>query len=284
MSNVSIHDTCFTVNRGELPHMMHKQGNEHWKNFKDTLAFLGSIGFYVGEDKRIKKEFPILLDDHKEGRYGDLKFKAKYAINLFEITFYQDFCFTNPNGGYYDFDKLEKMPYLILKQYELTQKKLIAFFESKGFDVSFRENKEIGAAFIVKAYIKSWHHPQTSAFDLSEIDGETPEYESNATDRDGNIVHNGEVKYFRDRSGYLQRGKVYHNINNMWWVIVGDSVRNICCQDLFDLSDQECRGRLMPHRPPKEYAERKKQLTLCSDKELINELKLRKAKEKGGVA
>ena len=55
MSNVSIHDTCFTVNRGELPHMMHKQGNEHWKNFKDTLAFLGSIGFYVGEDKRIKK-------------------------------------------------------------------------------------------------------------------------------------------------------------------------------------------------------------------------------------
>ena len=52
---------------------------------------------------------------------------------------------------------------------------------------------------------------------------ELPEYEVseyNAKDKDGKRLRNGQIKYFRDRRGRLQRGTIYHNINNMWWVVL----------------------------------------------------------------
>lgn len=172
MSNVVIYDTTFTVTRGELPHKWEIQGNEHYENFKAALRFLSSIGFYVSEDKGIKREYPTLNDMHRAGRYADLKFKAEWHQNDFKITFFQDVYHENSNGGFYDFDKLEKMPYLIKKQYELTQRKLIAYFENKGYTVSFGKNTKSEAAFIVENYIRSWHHPQNTTFELSEINAE----------------------------------------------------------------------------------------------------------------
>lgn len=280
MINVVIYDTTFTVNRGELPNKWEIQGNEHYENFKAALKFLSSIGFYVSEDKDVKLEYPTLSAKRRIGRYADLKFKAEWYQNAFTITFFQDVYHENPNGGFYDFDKLEKMPYLIKKQYELTQRKLIAYFENKCYKVTFGKNTKSGAAFIVENYIRSWHHPQNTIFELSEIDGETSEYEYAAMDRDKKIIHNGETKYFRGFDGYLRRGRVYHNVNDMWWVLAGDEVRNICCRDLFDLSDSDYRGRKKRHTPPPKYVERKKQLSLCSTKELKRELKRRESKQR----
>lgn len=277
MPEVSIYDTQFAVRRGKLPYKEEKEGNPHWENFKDAMRFLGSIGFYVGEDKEVKRMYPALNDSRRAGRYADLKFKAEWHANAFHIQFYQDVRHENRNGGFYDFDKLEKMPYLIRKQYELTERKFAAYFEKKGFLVSYQANKMRGKAFIINDYIRSCHHPQTAWFRLEEVDGQTPEYEYNAKDRDGRILHNGETKYFRDWGGYLCRGVVYHNINNMWWVLLPDgNVRNRACFDLFDLTGEEPRGRIKKHRPPEEYAERKKYLSLCSAKELENELKRRR--------
>lgn len=295
MPEVSIYDTQFAVHRRELPYQWGKEGNPHWENFKDAMRFLGSIGFYVGEDKQIKKEYPVLNDTHRAGRYAvwqampavgqqsrsdctaDLKFKAEWHQSIFYIQFYQDIRHENPNGGYYDFDKLEKMPYLIRKQYELTESKLMDYFTGKGFPVSYQENMMRGKAYIINDYIRSCHHPQKAWFRLEEVDGQTPEYAYNAKDRDGKILHNGETKYFRDWSGYLCRGVVYHNINNMWHILLpGGDVRNKACFELFDLTDAEPRRRVKKHRPPEGYAERKKQLALCSTKELENELKRRR--------
>lgn len=280
MPKVSIYDTQFAINRGELPWQEEKEGNPHWENFRDAMRFLGSIGFYVGEDKEIKRLYPILNDSHRAGRYVNLKFKAEWHQNIFYIRFYQDVQHENPNGGYYDFDKLEKMPYLIRKQYELTESKLMDYFAGKGFPVDYQENRMHGKAYIINAYIRSCHHPQKARFKLEEVDGQTPENGQNAKDRDGEILRNGEVKYFRDWGGYLCRGVVYHNINNMWWVLLpcGD-VRNKACFDLFDLTDAEPRKRVKKHRPPEKYVERKKYLSLCSMRELENELKRRKKHE-----
>lgn len=46
----------------------------------------------------------------------------------------------------------------------------------------------------------------------------------------------------------------------------------------FDLADSDYRGRKKPHRPPAEYIERKRQLSLCSTAELKRELKRRESK------
>lgn len=281
MPKVTIYDTRFFINRGELPHSSKREGNPHWENFKDLMLFLGSIGFYVSEDKEIKKNFPSLNETHRAGGFDDLRFKAQYAPNRFEIEFYQDIFHVNPHGGFCDFNKYKKMPYLIQKRYDWTLEKLLQYFEKCGYSIGFPENTCKGAAFIIHDYIRSRHHPQEKWFSLKAVDGQTAEYEMNGTDRDGNILRNGETKYFRDRSGYLLRGKVYHNINNMWWVLLADGqVRNVACFDLFDLKEADFRGRWKKHRPPQEYVERKEQLALCSVKELERELKRRRRKKK----
>lgn len=275
MVKVSIYDTDFSIDRGDLPWTQEKEGT-HWENYKDALRFLGSIGFYVGEDKEIKKNYPILNDRHRAGGFGDLRFKAEFLPKVFHIRFYQDVYHENPCGGFYDFDKYKKMPYLIQKRYDWTLEKLLKYFEKRGFSVEFRQNTLKGEAFIINDYIRSWHHPQKKWFSLSDVNGEIAEYEYNGRDRDGNLLYNGETKYFRDWNGYLYRGKVYHNINNMWWVLMPDgTVRNKTCFELFDLYAEDFRGRQKTHRPPQEYIERKRQLTLCSKKELENELKRR---------
>lgn len=277
MPKVTIYDTKFSINRAELPHSFEKEGNPHWENFKDLMRFLGTIGFYVGEDKEIKKNFHYLNKTHRAGGFGDLRFKASYGGNIFEIEFFQDVFHENPCGGFYDFDKYEKMPYLIQKRYDWTLDKLLKYFEKCGFSVEFQQNTCKGEAFIINDYIRSWHHPQKAWFSLKDVEGQTAKYEYNGKDRDGNILHNGEIKYFRNWDGYLMRGKVYHNINNMWWVLLVDGqVRNKACFELFDLKETDFIGRRKTHRPPQEYIERKRQLSLCSTKELENELKRRK--------
>lgn len=281
MPKVTIYDTRFFINRGELPHSCKREGNPHWENFKDLMLFLGSIGFYVSEDKEIKKNFPSLNETHRAGGFDDLRFKAQYAPIRFEIEFYQDVFHVNSHGGFYDFDKYKKMPYLIQKRYDWTLEKLLEYFEKCGYSIEFPENTCKGDAFIIRDYIRSRHHPQENWFSLKAVDGQTAEHEMNGTDRDGNILRNGETKYFRDRSGYLLRGKAYHNINNMWWVLLADGqVKNVACFDLFDLKETDFRGRWKEHRPPQKYVERKKQLSLCSVKELERELKRRRRKKK----
>lgn len=281
MPKVTIYDTRFFINRGELPHSCKREGDPHWENFKDLMLFLGSIGFYVSEDKEIKKNFPSLNETCRAGGFDDLRFKAQYAPIRFEIEFYQDVFHVNSHGGFYDFDKYKKMPYLIQKRYDWTLEKLLEYFEKCGYSIEFPENTCKGDAFIIRDYIRSRHHPQENWFSLKAVDGQTAEHEMNGTDRDGNILRNGETKYFRDRSGYLLRGKAYHNINNMWWVLLADGqVKNVACFDLFDLKETDFRGRWKEHRPPQKYVERKKQLSLCSVKELERELKRRRRKKK----
>ena len=73
MPKVTIYDTRIFINRGELPHSFRREGNPHWENFKDLMLFLGSIGFYVSEDRseergqRDKKEISFFERDTQSG-------------------------------------------------------------------------------------------------------------------------------------------------------------------------------------------------------------------------
>ena len=82
----------------------------------------------------------------------------------------------------------------------------------------------------------------------------------NARDRDNKRIENGQVKYFRDRHGRLARGQVYHNINNMWWVVLNETAyNNVACFDLFDPTpeDFEKRRIVRDRAKPEEKVRRK---------------------------
>ena len=60
------------------------------------------------------------------------------------------------------------------------------------------------------------------------------------------------------------------------WVILNKhEYTNIADFELFDLCEENIRGRLAKHRPSKEYVERKEKIAESSTSELINELRRR---------
>lgn len=278
MRTFNIYDTTISFWQNEENRGIRADDYPHYEPFKKTMSFLGQCNFYVGKDKRIEKHYPILSRDHRQGRSGDLEFKADRYPRGFKIMFYQNVVFENPNGGEYDFDKRKRMPYLLGKQCDLVMMKLSDFLLEKGVLNDTKITEKTAEDFIKSDYIDSFHHPQNSMdFSLSDLDGTTIKSVYNAKDRDGKILLNGDIKYFRNGcNGYLCRGRIYHNINNMWWVIMDKrNVRNVASFQLFDLSESDCLERKAPDRTPKEYLTKRDCISKATTKELIAELRRR---------
>ena len=142
-----------------------------------------------------------------------------------------------------------------------------------------RLNPKLAEEWIKARYVEEWHHEQKDMnFNLTDTDGkEQPLY--NGLDRDKKVLRNGDIKYFRHWNGYLYRGRVYHNINNMWLVIVDKyTVRNIAAFDLFDLTPEDDLHRMKdPTRSEgyKKHIAHLEKLKAEKTKELVIELKRR---------
>ena len=60
-------------------------------------------------------------------------------------------------------------------------------------------------------------------------------YKHNSNDKNGKKIICGDKKCFYDwRTNRLSIGYAWHNINNMWWVIVNNKKYNIASFNLFD--------------------------------------------------
>lgn len=246
----------------------------HYQLFIDTMHELGQLGFYVEKDKSVSD---IIRKDHYYGRYYGLEFKAHRYPAGFKIEFYQNLNYENKCGGYYDFNKFEKMPYLQKLIFKKIANKLGLYLQEYGVKNVTEPILKTSEEKIKYHFVESWHHKQNNMnFMLSDLDGTTCEYSYNNRDRDKRIIYNGQTKYFRDYKGYLIRGTVYHNINNMWWVIINKyEYKNVASFELFDLSENDKLGRLARTRTPQAYLDRKAKIAESTTKELINELRRR---------
>ena len=114
----SIHDTTFSFlnNTERSPKgkwLKHKF--LHYGYFYQLINMLGTEGFEVRKDPEVDK---IIRNDYCIGKRGDLEFHAEKYPNGFKIEFFQNVVHENRNGGRYDFDKFQKMPYMIRLQYK----------------------------------------------------------------------------------------------------------------------------------------------------------------------
>lgn len=250
----------------------------HYVFMHRLINFMISRGWAIEHDKDTHK---IIRQDYWYGRKGDLEFHAHRYPRGFSFEFFQNIIFENRNGGRYDFDKFKKMPYMIKLLYLNETRHMKGFLESivpGVVDVTDPEYR-LAVDKVKDDYVDSWHHPQKSMaeFELSDLDGQTCKESYNHTDRDKKVIYNGQVKYFRHRNGRLARGKVYHNINNMWWVILNDyEYTNIAEFYLFDPTPEDYNiRRSKKDRKPKEYLLKREQITAAKTNELINELKRR---------
>ena len=216
------------------------RGNQMYTypTLKKIFEMLESRSWNIQTDQRTLSDFPSIAKDHWEGKKGELQFKARRYPSGIELEFFQEVNTKNVHGGNYDFDKLKMMPYLIRCQFLIELRYIKNLLIEEGFEDTTQPEYKYAIDKVMFRIKDSCHYKEGK---------ELPEYEVseyNAKDKDGNRLRNGQVKYFRDRKGRLQRGTVYHNINNMWWVVINKfQFRNIASFQFFDLDSEENRVR-----------------------------------------
>ena len=274
----------FHINLDSISISLHNKDrgdrDSHYPILHRLLNSMKGRGFDVGKDPDIEKNYKILSKDHWYGCKGDLEFKASRYPAGWKIEFFQNVIFENKAGGFYDFDKYEKMPFMIKLIFRNEARHIKEFLGALGCIDNTKKRYKLATEKIKFDYVDSCHYPQKSMeeFELSDLDGQTDKYSYNHQDRDKKIIHNGELKYFRHWNGRLSRGIVYRNLNNMWWVITNKyELRNVADFDLFDPTPEDFKvRRLVKDKKPKEYLDRVKEIQKTSTKELLNELRRRK--------
>ena len=249
----------------------------HFGTLHRLFNMLRAEGFTIENDAEVAK---CIRDDYFIGRRGDLELYAHRYPAGFEIMFFQNVVIENKNGGRYDFHKFQKMPYMIRLRFMKYRDKIIALLKSvEDLKDESKADPRLAEEWIKARYVEEWHHEQKDMnFLLSDLDGQTQE-SYNGRDRDEKTLHNGDVKYFRHWDGRLYRGRVYHNINNMWWVILDRfTVRNVASFELFDLTPEDNRRRQAKPRIPEAYQKRRQAIEDTKTRELVNELRRRGVK------
>lgn len=127
----SIYDTSLSfINNTECNGPdWHKQRFHHYALLHRVFNMLRNEGFEIEKDKNVPK---IIRKSHFVGRRGDLEFYAERYPRGFRIEFFQNVNFENPNGGRYDFEKFQKMPYLIRLQYIKYMNKIVRIMNQLG--------------------------------------------------------------------------------------------------------------------------------------------------------
>lgn len=213
---------CSEVPRSNDDFFAHDR--ETFASIKRTMK---KAGYIFRQDVTVAKS---IRRGHFAGYKDDVHFVCDVSPIGIKLEFYEDVIRDNKCGGRYHFDKMEKMPYLRRMKVRLIHEKLAARLEILGFTDSTPITSKSAYAFVLQ-----------DRADLIAFQGEkfyeNPVYWTygNSEDADKRTIIEGQVKYFRDWSGHLLRGEVWHHINNMWWVIVNKSeVHNIASFELFD--------------------------------------------------
>lgn len=230
--------------------------------FRGIVRYLRRRGFVVTTDPITDKNFPVLKKKTRIGAKGALEFHLRLSGRHAEIEFFQNINFVNSNGGRYDFDRYEKMPYLIKKSFLNEASRLIDFL-MKNYGYTYGRHLEDhpgptlqrillchrGLLDPLERFNKGW---TAERFRRDETGWPcVEEYESSynrCRDREGVPLRNGMVRYFRGDDGYLRRGKVYTNMNSMWQVVYGPRPKDttyLSSGALFSLQPTDKHGRVV---------------------------------------
>jgi hypothetical protein len=222
----------------------------HLDAWNAALNCLIKIGFRVTVDPRIHKDYSILSQYHKYGNWKGLEVKSEIYPTGFKFEFYQNFNTGDraPGNGEHALKRFDLMPYLIKKRYLYTVQKLSQTIASLlPCVVSWEEHHREVEKVLIGHKQASWHN-KTPVNSLEDFQAQMSAYDlssNNSKDRDKKTIVCGEIKYYRDRkSGRLMRGRVYHSLNDSWWVILNRyECTAVSSADLFDPGEEDMKAR-----------------------------------------
>lgn len=179
--------------------------------FQLVLGQLAAMGFEVYPCERTKEKYPSLAAYHRRGHHGRLKARMQLSGRHIEVMFYQDEVIVNRNGGEYDFDRIQKMPYPVRLRWLWTRARLAALLA----DIGFCQRPGLPAnAGPLEVFNNGWgenrfRRDESGWPNAAELDCWPRQ------DLDGVWINNGDTKYCQIRGRWL-RCQVYGGINGMW--------------------------------------------------------------------
>lgn len=217
---------------------------EHFALWCAGKKALRSKGAFIGIDKTLKMRYKCLNQYHGYGSWERLEFVTEIYRTGLKFEFFQNVTTPkNRNGGRYDFDKYKKFPYLLKLRLKVAIRTLIeAISPLCDATITFTDSPTNAVDVMLKDYSGSCH--KNSIKTLGDVQASMKSYDlsQNNNDRDKKKIMCGELKYFYSHDGYLHRGIVYHNLNNMWWVIENDiTLSNKASFELFDRTNEPIR-------------------------------------------
>ena len=221
----SIYNCSLSVRSGPFePSRNNPCGAPDWETYNRIKDLLANYGYTVGKDPRIERDYKVLSNLHNYGRYGDLEFKSHVYLAGCQFEFYQNLVVVNSNGGEYDFDKREKMPYLVGLRWQHTINKIKEYLLSAGFtDTS--EQVFAPASDPLKWFNQHWDPNRFNR----RPDGWPDDKKLNCwsrRDADGNTVSTGDLRWARDVRGYFLQGRIYDGINGRWQLVYGPGIND----------------------------------------------------------
>lgn len=228
----------------------------HFRIYQSCIYTLKKIGFTISKHPRYEEHYKILSPSHRYGIWKGLEVNIEIFARGFKFEFYQNISTGDrqKGDGEYCFNKYHLMDYLMRKRYDLSISRIIETIQKNCSASVDHIDRPVNAIECILKHCQNNHWKSGNPKELADIDNLVREYDRqrNSTDRDNKQIISGQVKYFRDYNGRLVRGMVYHNINNMWWVLINDfKYSNEAAFRLFDATAEDFNARrLKKHKIP----------------------------------
>lgn len=214
----------------------------HRNRWNSIIRFLRKRGFLVRENASYKEHYNCLSPYHKIGVKKDVRCLLEIGSSSIKIEFghvrnlwtriAQSF-WSDPND-----DRYSKLNYLERISVELEIYKLKKYCEKFNHSFIEEDSNLCPEEYIInKLKINKHIHGDVNCLnDIKlSIDKDSYNYIHNSNDKNGKKIICGDVKYFYDYyNRRLSVGVAWHNINNMWWLIVNKKKYNIASFELFD--------------------------------------------------
>ena len=163
---------------------------------------------------------------HRDCVKGDLKGELTVGGRVVEFKMWQDVTPSeNPNGGRYDFDKEDRMPYVLRLEMERTRRRIRDYLCNvfTGYTMStYRPSKRVPGETAIESISRNWAQNERSTPDKWEeaTRKKTEKDTYNCMSGDGVRLQHGQKVYTTDYKGRWLVGNAF-NDGGMWNVVTG---------------------------------------------------------------
>lgn len=240
----------------------------HKNNWISIIKFLKRRGFSVKENAYYKENYGRLTKFHKIGYKNNLVLLMKIGADFIDVEFgnIKNLWINMPQSFWNDpSDKrYTNLTYLEETAVKLEIKKLMDFCSKYNHKFIPKDSSFTPEEYIInKLKINSHIHGKVECLEdiKNSIKEDSYDYKRNSNDANGKKIICGDTKYFYDYyNRRLSVGVAWHNINNMWWVIVNKKMHNIASFNLFDFDSN------LPRRKPANKNEKDRLLKKYEEK------------------